>query len=153
MICRGCLQDHPIEDFTQRKDRSGRYRPYCKTCRNDIVRARYNNHKRTSPFKLKCSRAKSRAQGIKVPFDLTPEYLESIWTGYCPVSGIELKWETDRSDEAAAELDRFDPTKGYVKGNVVFLSRRINRLKNNATSEELRKLLEWMELKQNTLTT
>lgn len=64
----------------------------------------------------------------------------------CPVFGIEISiTEKDRSDEFAAELDRFVPALGYVKGNVMFLSRRANRLKNNVTTKELKQLIKWME--------
>lgn len=84
---------------------------------------------------------------MKVPFDLDEEYLSSLWTGVCPVLGVEIKKSTERTDEYAAELDRFDPKVGYVKGNVAFLSRKINRLKNNASVEELERLLTWMKQK------
>ena len=68
----------------------------------------------------------------------------------CPVLGVEISiTEKDRSDEFAAELDRFEPDKGYVKGNVTFLSRRANRLKNNVTAVELKQLLTWMEHREN----
>lgn len=146
MICRGCSIDRELDLFPARNDRSGRLRPYCYQCANIISRARYDTHKRTMPFKLKCSRAKARSIKLNLDFDITPEYLESIWTGVCPVFGIPIYlYGKDRSDEFAAELDRFIPNKGYVKGNVHFLSRRANRLKNNVTSKELRQLLDWME--------
>ena len=126
------------------------YRPYCKQCARDGQRARYVAHKRNSPFKAKATRARSRSQFLRVPFDLTPEYLESIWTGVCPVLGIPISiTEKDRSDEFAAELDRFVPALGYVQGNVTFLSRRANRLKNNVTTKELKQLIEWMEKYEN----
>lgn len=129
-----------------RNDRSGKYRPYCKQCARDAQKARYSRHKRHSPFKLKASRARSRSQFLKVPFDLDAEYLESIWTGVCPVLGVSISiTEKDRSDEFAAELDRFVPALGYTKGNVAFLSRRANRLKNNVTTKELEQLIEWMK--------
>lgn len=144
--CQGCQQFKNKEEFPLRKDRkTSTYRPYCKTCHNDISRARYKKHKRTQPFKLRASRIKSRASNLKVPFDLTPEYLESIWTGVCPISGVPLLLTTDRSDENAAELDRFDPLKGYVQGNVTYISRRMNRLKNSASLKELKQIMEWME--------
>ena len=52
---------------------------------------------------------------------------------------------TDRLSEYAAELDRFSPELGYVKGNVHWLSRRANRIKNNTSVEVLESLLEWMK--------
>ena len=145
-ICQSCEIEKDESEFSSRTDRSGRLRPYCKECAKDVQRARYVHHKRTAPFKHKCTRAKSRSQHLKVPFDLTPEYLESIWTGVCPVSGVEISFtEKDRIDETAAELDRFTPEKGYVQGNVTFISRRVNRLKNSATRKELEQLIKWMK--------
>lgn len=145
MLCKACLINKPVEDFPVRNDRSNRSRPYCFECSRNIQRARYKNHRRTAPFKHRCSRAKSRAQALKVPFDLTPDYLESIWTGICPAFKISIKWETEKDDEFAAELDRFKPELGYVKGNVTFLSRKANRIKNNVTLGELQSLVEWMQ--------
>lgn len=148
--CQCCQRTLPISEFPVRNDRSGKLRPYCKQCARDGQRARYSSHKRQSPFKLKTTRARSRSQNLKVPFDLTPEYLESIWTGICPVFGVPISiTEKDRSDEFAAELDRFIPALGYVQGNVMFLSRRANRLKNNVTTKELRQLITWMEEHEN----
>jgi hypothetical protein len=98
----------------------------------------------------KCTRARSRAQQLKVPFDLTPEYLESIWTGICPALGVAISFtEIDRLDEFAAELDRFIPGLGYVQGNVTFLSRRANRLKNSASIADLDGILTWMKNYEN----
>jgi len=41
-------------------------------------------------------------------------------------------------------LDRIDPSKGYVKGNVEVISHRANTLKSNATIEELEKVIQYM---------
>ena len=149
-VCQCCLKTLPLEDFPKRSDRSGRFRPYCRQCARDGQRARYEAHKRESPFKLKVTRARSRSQFLQVPFDLDAEYLESIWTGTCPVLGAPIFLnETSRSDEFAAELDRFVPWMGYVRGNVAFLSRRANRLKNNVTTAELEQLITWMKQYEN----
>lgn len=143
-VCQGCGESRNESDFPVRNDRSGRLRPYCKDCRNDVQRARYKHHRTTKPFLHRCTRAKSRAKSLSVAFDLTPEYLESIWTGYCPIRGVELKLDTNRKDEDAAELDRFDPDLEYVQGNVHWMSRKANRLKNNTSIEDLESLLNWM---------
>jgi hypothetical protein len=144
--CQNCKIDKDESEFPIRKDRSNKLRPYCNTCANDIVRSRYSYHRVSNPFLHKCTRARSRSQSLKVPFNLTPEYLESIWTGICPVSGVEISLiDSDRSKDNVAELDRFIPDKGYVKGNVTFLSRRINRLKSCSTVKELESILNWMK--------
>lgn len=143
--CQSCQEIKDVSEFPVRNDRSGRLRPYCRNCANSVERSRYDYHKRSNPFRHKATRAKSRAASLGVPFDLTPEHLEEIWTGFCPVFGVKLEWDTSRKDENAAELDRLVPSRGYVIENVSFISRRANRLKNNVTSVELRRLLEWME--------
>jgi hypothetical protein len=142
--CKSCDQDKPESEFPIRKDRSNRLRPYCKDCATNIAKARYHSYKKNSPFKNKCSRVKARSIQINVPFDLSPEYLEEIWTGYCPVLNIPIELDVGVNKEYSAELDRFIPSLGYIKGNVAFLSRRINRIKDNATIEELEKLVKWM---------
>jgi hypothetical protein len=145
MLCQSCNEEKEIIEFPVRKDNSFRHRPYCKSCCNNIQRARYAHHKKNNPFLHRYTRVKNRCLGRGIPFNITPEYLEKIWTGVCPVLGIELNLVTDRIDEHAAELDRFNPELGYVKGNVHWLSRKANRLKNNSTVEILEKLLEWMK--------
>lgn len=142
--CSGCGKTKDDCEFPLRKDRSNRRRPYCFICTNNISRARYKKYKENSPFKLKSNRAKSRSQFLKVPFNLTPEYLESIWTGICPVFGSSIYLDCDRLQEDAAELDRFKPELGYIRGNVTFISRRANRIKNNVTKTEINQLANWM---------
>lgn len=50
-----------------------------------------------------------------------------------------------RGSHHSAHLDRLDPNKGYVIGNVSWISGRANRIKYNATVEELRAVADWME--------
>lgn len=84
-----------------------------------------------------------------VPFDLDKEYLESIWTGVCPVLGLKLNVplleSKGRGSNHTAHLDRKNPDLGYVRGNVCWLSGRANRIKYDATLTELRALVAWME--------
>jgi hypothetical protein len=46
-------------------------------------------------------------------------------------------------------IDRVDSSKGYTKDNIQVISHRANNLKNNATLEELRKLVTYVENFQN----
>ena len=51
----------------------------------------------------------------------------------------------ERGSHHSAHLDRLDPNKGYVIDNVSWISGRANRIKYNATVEELRAIADWME--------
>jgi hypothetical protein len=44
-----------------------------------------------------------------------------------------------------AHLDRINPEKGYVIGNVNWISGRANRIKYNATIYELESILSYMK--------
>ncbi len=63
---------------------------------------------------------------------------------HCPVLGIPIILGLDKSCDNSPSIDRFDSTKGYVKGNVNVISWRANRLKSDGTLEEFEKLIDWM---------
>lgn len=59
--------------------------------------------------------------------------------------GIELSISEGRMADNSPSLDRFKPELGYVKGNIHVISTRANRIKNDATYNEIRKLFYWMD--------
>ncbi len=142
--CKTCLQIKSVDEFAKRSDRPAQ-RTTCKDCKRRIGRESYARNREAAFFRHKASAAKSRSSTKKLPFDLDVAHLESIWTGKCPVFGIALVHTTDRADECAPELDRIIPSKGYIRGNVAWLSRRANRLKNDVTAKELKQLIVWLE--------
>lgn len=83
------------------------------------------------------SNARARAAKAGVPFDIVRD--DIIIPSHCPVLGIELVRRTGRKGGAdcSPSLDRIVPTLGYVPGNIVVVSRRANRIKTDATTEEL----------------
>lgn len=83
-------------------------------------------------------RARDRANKKNLPFDLLPQDIQLPKT--CPVFGIEF---IIGDKNAAPSLDRIIPEKGYVKGNVVVVSMKANRIKNDATIEELKEVLTY----------
>jgi dihydroxyacetone kinase-like predicted kinase len=87
------------------------------------------------------SAARSRAKKRGVPFNLTVDDFDIPDT--CPALGIEIVLEGD--PDRAPSLDRIMPAMGYVKGNVIVLSNRANRIKNNASAHELRQIAEFLE--------
>lgn len=92
---------------------------------------------------LRQARARARKRGIE--FSIGAADLE--WPETCPVLGIRLRyggWGGFGGKPDSASLDRIDNTKGYVLGNVAVISDRANRLKGNATADELEAIARWM---------
>lgn len=69
---------------------------------------------------------------------------------YCPMLGIKLNYDGyeksgwSRTDNSPS-IDRIDSTKDYTLDNIQVISWRANRIKNDATPEELRKIADYME--------
>ena len=89
---------------------------------------------------------KHRAKTKNIPFDLSPEYLLSIFPTNCPVFGFELNWQerTGAIKFNSPSLDRIDPKLGYVVGNVQYLSKLANSMKQDATTEQLECFARWV---------
>lgn len=143
-LCSFCKQSRSLENFDYRNDRKS-YRPYCKKCRTKKQRKNYAKYKTTSPFKCRATKLKAKCKHQKIKYNLNSDYLQSIWTGKCPVFNRRIMFNKHRNFEFHAELDRINPKKGYTKGNVVWLSRKANRIKNNAKPKEVLALAKWLK--------
>lgn len=84
--------------------------------------------------------AKARAKAKKLPFDLDIKYIKSIFPSdyMCPALRIKMKFSSKgRDNHASPSLDRIIPSRGYVKGNVIWVSMKANRIKTDSTLYEL----------------
>lgn len=97
-----------------------------------------------------CAQARQRGRKRGLPATIMPADL--IWPTHCPVLGIELDYPAragqrgkDRVAPNWPSLDRFDPTKGYVPGNVFVVSFRANTLKNNGSLEEFQGIVRYLQ--------
>ncbi len=84
--------------------------------------------------KVMLSAAKHRAKDQKLPFNLTIEDLSIPES--CPVLGLRLLSGPTIRD-ASPTLDRIIPQLGYTKGNVIVISMLANRIKSNATPDQI----------------
>lgn len=80
-------------------------------------------------------RAKKRAADRGLRFDLVAS--EIIIPPTCPALGIPLRIGKRRSPSSPS-LDRIEPWRGYVSGNVRVISDRANRLKGARDLQQLR---------------
>ena len=70
---------------------------------------------------------------------------EVPWTDVCPVFGVPIGPRVGKPADDSASIDRKDNSRGYVPGNVVVVSYRANRIKNDATVAELKRIVTFYE--------
>ena len=166
-FCKRCSSEKKYSNFRQvnkelsqnTKKRDGwwdiegkqRY-SYCKPCEIKWSSERY----RLNPYRQIHYSAKKRALEKNVPFELTREDLKQLYENIpkkCPILGIKLehtkigttKYQTDNSPS----LDRMIPHKGYVKDNVMIISALANRIKQDANSDQIKKVYEFLKIFEN----
>lgn len=82
------------------------------------------------------AQAKNTAKTRGMAFDL--ELSDIVIPENCPFLGVPLsKVVLQGRIPNRASIDRKDSSKGYIKGNVQVISSKANRMKNDATKEEL----------------
>jgi hypothetical protein len=60
--------------------------------------------------------------------------------GICALSGEPIYFGKYRKHETTASPDRIDSTKGYVMGNVRWVHKYVNTMRNNKSDKEF---IEW----------
>lgn len=91
--------------------------------------------------------AKRRAKDNGVPFAITKQDIIDIFPldGKCPMLGITLQFNNKSSKDDSPSLDRIIPKLGYVPGNILLISYRANRIKNDATLTELENIILFLK--------
>ena len=86
---------------------------------------------------------KKRALASGIVFNLAES--DVVIPAVCPALGIPILRGEGAHRDNWPSLDRLRPELGYVKGNVAVVSMRANRIKNDATLEEITKVRNWLE--------
>lgn len=81
--------------------------------------------------------------------DVTIQDLKDLWEnqkGICSYLGIELHLNTygkiKKDPITSASLDRIDSSRGYVKGNLQWISRSMNYLKNDMSEYQVFEVMD-----------
>lgn len=69
------------------------------------------------------------------------------WPTHCPILGIPIDYFSEGRSENSCSFDKLDPDKGYIKGNVIIVSWRANRIKNDGTKEEHQLIVDFLSSK------
>lgn len=135
--CSGCKTVKPASEFSKARNQVSNLAPWCRECMRDHRRVKRDQ----DPRRFLLQSAKHRAKSTGVPFDLDLDDIAIPM--FCPVLGIQLQIAEGYQRNASPSLDRIRPELGYVKENVVVVSWKANRIKVDATPEELRKVADF----------
>ena len=90
------------------------------------------------------NKAKRRSKQKNIEFNLTLAELITLKNNTCPILGHEILYKSGVDYRRSASLDRIDPNKGYITGNVKILSYEGNSLKNRNNYHSAVKMLEYI---------
>lgn len=92
------------------------------------------------------NRIKSSAKRRNIPFNLSLTDLNNLsFPITCPILGIPLKFNRGEAQDNSFSFDRIDSNLPYEIDNLIVVSWKANRLKNNATHEELKLIAQFYE--------
>lgn len=140
--CLKCGNKYRTGHSTLNRKKNGKGLSCCHNCFNINMKSKKRFCMVTKNISLTEYKKLSHQADLRgIEFTVTPEYLESIFTGYCYFSGIELKIGTYSNNKGVydlgnASLDRINSSIGYVEGNVAWVYKPINVMKQTLSSNE-----------------
>ena len=142
--------DHPevIKEINRRwyKKNKKRIQEYYKTPKGKKVKKEKDRKwKENNPEvrMLISSRASSKRRNLE--HSISREYIKAIMCDTCPVFGMPLDFSLGKGRlPSGPSIDRIDPSKGYVEGNVRVMSLKANRILGVLSREEQLKLAHWI---------
>ena len=148
-ICNKCNKELSFNKFRERKDTGwkdidNKFRySYCRECEKKRFKEAYKK----DPIPQMLSNSKIRAKAKKLPHNITSDDIREVWPkdNICPVlkKPFEMGFKSGKTKSMAPSLDKIIPSKGYTKGNIVVISDIVNRLKSDATLEDLKKIINF----------
>lgn len=164
--CGACKAMHPREAFGKSKHERTGLANACRAAvairnrlsharnreRNNVRHATLRAQRKAGPqavtwamkHLLADARGRADARGLEFTLDLSNVPQPT----HCPIFGVELVYQAERRRrDNSASLDRIDSRLGYTPGNVWVICWRANQIKNDATLDELKRLVAALEQK------
>ena len=116
----------------------------CQNVKHGLAKRNLKTNKQNDKYQMWCH-ARKRAKKNNLEINIEPQDIPDI-PKICSVLGIEIKRNikdnstTHGPSDNSPSLDRIDTSKGYIKGNIRIISNRANRLKSDASFEEIEKI-------------
>lgn len=163
-LCPSCNETKPESEFPQRKlskvgfRDTAQYSP-CKTCNAQRAKAfraknkgyrgsgrmtKYTNQPLISAIRTRLREAQTRIKKFgKKESDLTEEYLYDLFNnqqGKCALLGYDMVIE--RKHPLSLSLDQIEPSKGYIVGNVQWVTWISNRAKGDMSQDDFYRMCD-----------
>lgn len=141
--CNICRELLPFDKFGKNKHKPNKIENWCKECRKPRSKGYYDKWIRDNSEMRMLISARGRSQKSNIPFSIKLE--DIVIPEFCPVLGIRLDRDGGKCNDSTPSLDKFIPSKGYVRGNIAVVSWRANWIKQNSSIEEIEMLYSWMK--------
>lgn len=147
ITCLQCQEEKISTEFYYNHNRNQRMKT-CKTCNKNRSTSYQNKRIVNNDIKFILTRRsgdirrRCKLTGLEVAKDLN-KILLRLWNeqdGKCVYTGKEMSPNGFHTDLYAVTVDKIDPQKGYIDGNLVLCSRISNAMKQNLSLLELREL-------------
>lgn len=166
-ICTICKIEKDTNDFYKKDASKNTLRGYCKLCqaakwqeyyssnkeRHLTQKKQYRKKTKTSIEHIKMrliEQSKKRAKNSGIMHTISAADIDA--PEYCPILGIKLTSNEGGFPLANSySLDKLEPQKGYVPGNVKVISYRANSIKSDGTFEEHIKIAKYINSEKNLL--
>lgn len=151
--CNGCNEYKEISELVKDRSRPKGHIGKCKPC----FAKRSQEYKRKNPGKVKKSTdkfrnkmigaikrsfngARCRSRDNRLAFNLDVNYLCGLMYAQKGLCSISKERMVPNSNRTSPSLDRIDPKLGYTKGNVQWLTWRMNSIKSDLNMKQLTNL-------------
>ncbi len=140
---RAMFKKHAARYYARHKDKRNTAQRQWVINNKDRTNAYLRERNAANPKMRMLRGAKQRAARKGIEFRLTE--LDIVIPETCPVLGIPLARYCGNKAGGAPTLDRKDNSLGYIPGNVAVISHRANRLKGDATLDEMLAIVRYMK--------
>jgi hypothetical protein len=134
-LCTKCNILKPLDYFHKHSKCKGGFNPVCKECRKVITKEQWKDS--SLEYKI-LNRSRSRASQKNIPFNL--ELCDIIIPKECPIFKVPFIYN---DKDWSASIDRINPNLGYTKGNIMIISNKANRIKSDATLDDLKQIVSF----------
>jgi|TARA_R100001480_G_C4647491_1_gene170331 hypothetical protein len=128
--CVTCQRELLQEEYTGKRN-------VCRRC-TSFQRNAARNHSPESYLAVVFSKLKNARKDMEWELDM--DNIKNIWrkqNGKCALSGVFMTWHGgEGKQDFNVSIDRKDPNKGYIIGNVQLVTQRVNTMKHTLGESE-----------------